>query len=338
MRIGHNPYKDKPNQNSEYLHQMVIPVFIPNQSDYFKESFKVLKLCLQSIFATTHNKTFITVVNNGSCLEIQQYLDKLFETNQIHEIIHTQNIGKLNAILKGLAGNNIELVTISDSDVLFINGWQQETISVFNQISKVGVVGIVPQFNMHKVNSFNILFDNLFNKKIRFLPIKNPDDLSKFYDSIAWDKNYNHDYLKFSLGLVWNQDLNVLIGSGHFVATYKKDIFEQIISNIPYKMGGNSESYLDEIPLEKDYWRVTTCNNYAYHIGNTIEDWMFEINKEIVIVNNETINYGFDKLNKISKLKFLLKNKILQIILKNNSCYKIFLKWKKLPTKMIKNY
>lgn len=68
--------------------------------------------------------------------------------------------------------------------------------------------------------------------------------------------------------------MNVLIGSGHFVATYKKDIFEEIPSYFNYKMGGESEGYLDKIPLKKDYWRLTTADNYAYHMGNVLEDWM----------------------------------------------------------------
>jgi hypothetical protein len=40
-------------------------------------------------------------------------------------------------------------------------------------------------------------------------------------------------------------------------------------------MGGDSEGYLDKLPLKKDYWRFTTQDNYAYHMGNVYEDlWM----------------------------------------------------------------
>ena len=59
-----------------------------------------------------HSKTFITIVNNGSCNEIKVYLDDLLDKNAIQELIHTQNIGKLNAILKGISGHQFELVTI----------------------------------------------------------------------------------------------------------------------------------------------------------------------------------------------------------------------------------
>ena len=119
MRIGYNPHKDKPQDKSEYTHQVIIPVYIPNFDGYFKDSFEIVQQCLNSLFFTSHNKTFFTVVNNGSCKEIADYLNQLFEQQKIHEVIHTENIGKLNSVMKGLVGNNIRLVTISDSDVLF---------------------------------------------------------------------------------------------------------------------------------------------------------------------------------------------------------------------------
>ena len=124
MRIGYNPHKDKRIEASKYVHQVIIPVYIPNQEGYFRDSFKIFKLCLKSLFATIHNNTFITIVNNGSDLIIKDYLNELYQDDKIHEVIHTENIGKLNAILKGLAGNAIEIVTISDSDVLFLPNWQ----------------------------------------------------------------------------------------------------------------------------------------------------------------------------------------------------------------------
>lgn len=338
MRVGYNPHKDQTIEKTDYIHQVIIPVFIPNLEGYFKESLAVLQLSLQSLFQTIHSKTFVTIVNNGCCDEVKDYLQQLFDKHKIHEIIHTNNIGKLNAIVKGLAGTNFELVTVSDADVLFLKDWQSETISIFKQISKVGVVGIVPQFNLHKVNATNVVLDNLLHPKMKFVPVKNEDALSKFYDSIGWDKNYNHDYLKFSLGLQWNADLMVLVGSGHFVATYKRNIFDTISNFNPYKMGSYSEDCLDSLPLQNDYWRVTTHDNYAYHIGNSIESWMLEIQATFENKEENTIKYGFKKHKQLSKINFLFRIKIPQYIFKKKFVYRAFLKWKKLPTYMIKNY
>lgn len=336
MRVGYNPHKDEVISKSEYLHQIIIPVFIPHQEGYFKDSFAILKLCLESLFATIHDKTFITIVNNGSDLIIVNYLDSLLKENKIQELIHTQNIGKLNAILKGLAGNNIELVTISDSDVLFLTDWQKETINVFKAVPKAGVVGIVPQFKMYESNCGTILFDTFLSSKLQFIPVKNQEGLIRFYDSIGWARDYNPNYLKYNLGLKLNENQTILVGSGHFVATYKKDIFDEITSYIEFKMGGSSEGYLDKAPLLKDYWRVTTLDNYAYHMGNTFEDWMTV--PQVAERNTEEPAYCFSKNKKVNRFTYWLKNRFFVKFISIKILAKFFLKWKKLPKEMISKY
>lgn len=335
MRIGSNPNKDKTLEASNYTHQVVIPVYIPNQEAYFTDSFKIFKLCLQSIFNTVHDNTFITIVNNGSCQEVNIYLDKLYLENKIHELIHTENIGKLNAILKGLVGNNIELVTISDADVLFLPNWQLETAKVFQEVPKAGVVGIVPQFKMYEAHCGNVIYYNLFRKRLRFLPVKNPEALKAFYKSIGWKADYNQDYLKFNLGLEVNSELSVLIGSGHFVATYKKDVFEEITSYLGYKLGGISEAYLDKAPLKKDYWRLTTQDNFAYHMGNTFEDWMIVNDNP---KNNQEIVAKFKKSKQINAIKYFIKNRLFIKFISISFLNKLFLKKMGLPKEMVNKY
>jgi len=336
MRIGFNPQKDQPLEMPEFIHQVIIPVYIPNQEGYFKDSLKIFQLCLESVFFTVHSKTFITIVNNGSCDFVKEYLDELLKGGKIQELIHTNNIGKLNAILKGLAGNNIELVTITDADVLFLPNWQSETVHIFQQVPKAGVVGIVPQFKMYEANCGNMIFDNIFNPHLKFIPVKNEEALVRFYDSIGWDRDYNQDYLKYNLGLEVNDDLKILVGSGHFVATYKKDFFQEITTYIGYKLGGNSEGYLDIAPLKKGYWRVTTYDNYAYHLGNAFEDWMKIGSKQ---ENNfECVGLNFKKRRKVSSVSYFIKNRLFIKLISIKWLSRLFLQWKQLPKEMIKKH
>ena len=338
MRIGNNPHKDIKSKKTAYIHQVIIPVYIPNEEDYFKDGLKILNYCLQSLFKTVHSKTFITVVNNGSCLQVTEYLNTLFAENKIQELIHTDNIGKLNAILKGLAGNNIELVTIADADVLFLNNWQNETLKVFNSFPKAGVVGLVPQFKLFESNCGTILFDNLFSKKMHFSEVNNPKALIQFYESIGWDKNYNKNYLKQQL-TISNSNCTAIVGSGHFVATYKKELFDEIVTYIGYKMGANSESYLDKSPLHKGLWRLTTNNNFAYHMGNVFEPW---IKDELKKLNNKpnSISLLINKNphKKISNLHYFVKNRLFAKLFSNKSFRKLFYSIKNLPKEMISNY
>ena len=103
-------------------------------------------------------------------------------------------------------------------------------------------------------------------------------------------------------------------------------------------MGGYSEDCLDTLPLQKDYWRVTTHDNFAYHIGNAIEPWMLEIPVSTIKKEESDVVYDFLKQQQLSKISFLFKVKIPQYVLKNKFVYHAFLKYKKLPTTMIKTY
>lgn len=336
MRIGSNPNKEINQQQSFYIHQIIVPVYIPNEDGYFLDALKILKICLNSMFSTVHDRTFITIVNNGSCANVVKYLNELFEENKIKELIHTDNIGKINAVFKGLSGNNIELVTITDADVMFLRDWQKETIKVFSEIPKAGVVGIVPQFKMYKRYCGNIIFDNLFNKNLKFLRVKNQKALIHFYDSIGWDRNYNQDYLKYALGLNYGE-VQCFVGSGHFVATYKKDIFEELLSFIGgKKAAGIGEDYIDNKPLEKGYWRLTTYDNYAFHMGNIYENWMENIPQKIESVNYSNLN--FTQRKKSGSINYFIKNKLFTKLITVNWIYRIFIRWKKLPKQMVKKY
>jgi hypothetical protein len=338
MRIGFNPHKDMPNEVCSYTHQVVLPVYIPNQEGYFKDSFRILQLCVESILKTVHLKTFITIVNNGSCKEVRDYLDELFANKKIHEVIHTDNIGKLNAILKGLSGNNIELVTIADSDVMFLENWQKETLTVFNNFSKAGVVGIVPQYRNFGHFCGNLLVENFFSKKLTFSPVKNLMALKKFYISIGWGEYVENECLEVTLTLENNSQIAV-VGSGHFVATYKKEIFKEIVTYIGYKLGGDSETYLDEIILKFGLWRLTTYDNYAYHMGNVHEKWMDEtlhsFEKQDMSITSLTNKRN---IKRESKIGFFIKNVIFIKFFNKRKYRRLFYKYKGMPKQMIKKY
>ncbi|ESU25960.1 hypothetical protein FLJC2902T_29710 [Flavobacterium limnosediminis JC2902] len=338
MRVGTNPNKENPVVHSDYLHQVIIPVYIPNQEGYFEGAFSVFKLCLESLFKTIHDKTFITIVNNGCCDEVRMFIDGLFLEKKIQEAIHTENIGKLNAIYKGLVGNNIELVTISDADVLFLPNWQSESIKVFRKIPKAGVVGIVPQFSLFKSNSENILRANFFSSRLKFLPVKSPNALIRFYDSIGWKRDYNPDYLKNILGLEYKDGFKVIIGSGHFVATYKKSIFTEIQTYNRHKMGSKGLNYLDTLPLLKDYWRLTTYENNAYHMGNVSEQWMYDLVGQMKPKMLDDYCFNFTESSVFQPKWVLLRNKIFRKLVMNKSVLPLlYAKWQ-LPKKSIKNY
>lgn len=275
MRVGFNPNKDKVLSKSDYTHQVIVPVYIPHQNDYFKDSFEILQLCLESLFKTCHDKTYFSVINNGSCYEVVEYLNELYRIGKIHEIIHTTAIGKLNAILKGISGQNFPLVTITDADVLFLNDWQKATYDVFEAFPKTGVVSPVPNPKLLRHNTANIIGETFFSKNIVFTPVVAKVGMEAFAKSIGNESLYKAIHLEKQLTIT-RGSTTALIGAGHFVATYKGvsfDVLKQRFST--YSLGGDSEKLLlDKPATDLGLWRLSTQNNYAYHLGNVKENWM----------------------------------------------------------------
>lgn len=274
MRIGLNPQKDKKTESGDFFHQVIIPVYIPNSEGYFKDSFTIFRICLESLFLTAHKKTFISIINNGSSNEVVQYLNQLHSEKKIHELIHTVNIGKLNAIIKGTSGQSFSFVTIADADVFFLNDWQQSSYSIFQAYPEAGAVSPVPSSKVLKHHTSNVLRKYLFSKSMKFTDVLNPNAMKHFAESIGNPNFYNKFQLEKYLCIERN-GIKAVIGAGHFVATYNSEVFKNIKSSYSnYKMGSEIRNFLDKPVMDKGFWRLSTTDNYAYHMGNIFEDWM----------------------------------------------------------------
>lgn len=294
MRVGFNPNKDQPIEKSNYNHQVIVPVYIPNQNDYFKDSFQILQWCLESLFKTCHAKTYFTVVNNGSCEEVKSYLNLLQTENKIQEVIHTTAIGKLNAILKGLTGHQFPLITISDADVLFLNDWQKATYEVFEAFPRAGIVSPSPNPKMLRYYTANVIATTLFSKNVAFTSVQAKEYMIAFAKSIGNESLYKPVHLEKQLTIT-NEGTSALIGAGHFVATYKGVSFNLLKQRFSkYSLGGDSEQFiLDQPATDLGFWRLSTQNNYAYHLGNVMENWM-QNELESIIFETSTFENKFD--------------------------------------------
>ncbi len=336
MRIGSNPHKDQPKGDSGYLHQVVIPVYIPSSEGYFSDSFEILKLCLKSLFGTVHDKTYITIVDNGCHATVGEYLDGLYAAGQIQEVVHCNNIGKINAAMKGLSGHDIELVTIADADAMFLPGWQSATNDVFEAFPKAGVVGIVPMYKMFNRFCENIIVPKFFSRKLKFVPFADKDGLARFYQSIGWDAPLHPLYARLTLGIDSDSGLTALLGTGHFISTFKRDIFEKTPIHFDFKLGGDSEEIIDGLCLEKDYWRLTTHRNYGYHLGNTLEDWMPEVAFEKE--NSARFKGGFPTFRRIGRFSYFIRNVFFRKLFFNPRIKRLLYLYKKLPSDMLGKY
>lgn len=303
MRVGFNPNKDKPQQPDLRWHQVVIPVYIPHDQDYFKDSLKVFKLCLESLKRTAHARTFITVVNNGSSKEVQDYLDHQLKEGGIQELIHSANIGKINAVLKGVCGHNFQLVTIADADVFFCSGWQEATYDIFKAFPKAGAVAPLSFPTFLKYYTAPIWVDHWSSGRLKFEPVKDPESLQAFAKSIGNSNFYNDAHLEKQLVLT-NGEVKAGVGSGHFVNTYRGALFDPPAGKYsPYQLGGDSETlFVDQPVMDSGLYRLATLKGYALHMGNTLEPWMQDKLQELEKSDKTTVDIRWNKL-RVSPLR-----------------------------------
>ena len=66
---------------------------------------------------------------------------------------------------------------------------------------------------------------------------------------------------------------NAIIGCGHFVATYRSQMFrgEYNFPEIKFKNGLERE-FIDSLANKKGFYRLSTVKTYAYHMANNLDE------------------------------------------------------------------
>jgi hypothetical protein len=338
MRRGTHPAKGTLVETDSTYHRIVMPVYIPNLEGYFKESFEVLKLSLKSLYTTIHEKSKISVVSNGSCKEVNVFLHEELEEKRIDELLIVKaGIGKINSIFMLINNVKEKLVTLADADVLFTSGWQSSVEQLYIDYPKTGMVCPFSYSKGFRELTSNVYFDNLFNKNIKINEIKNPEALKHFAKSIDNEKFYNDTHLKYGITYQEKGKSRALIGAGHFVATFKREVFQhfKFKSNLK-KMASGEGQYIDMPPVEAGLWRLSTDQNFVYHMGNTLTPLYTDLIKSNK--NDEVKEIVFPIVKNENSLLYWFKNKIFSRYFFSNKIFHWYLKKKGFSNNQANSY
>lgn len=312
MRIGINPQKKDKKIILNTNHRIVVVVYIPDSKGFYSNSFEVFKLCIDSLVATINQYCLITVVNNGSCKEVSDFLHSYLEEKKIDTLIHHNvNIGKIDAMIGAARGSREKYITITDSDILFVQNWQQNIEKVFENFDNVGAVSPIPVRHAFFYGTSSVL-KNIILKKVKFkrIPIpENFNDYNRYLESINWDLEENENN---KWPTIEKNGVSAVIGSGHQVLTIHRDIlFKKVPSNPSLTLVGNDSefNYVDE-PIDKaGKLRLSTYNNFAFHMGNNVESWMIDVqNNNLMGNHNVEVAKDFTESNDLFGSYF--KNKL----------------------------
>ena len=305
MRIGMNPEKQVKKIKLKYNHRVVIVVYIPSLEGYYKGVFEVFKLCLASVHTTINEHCAITIVNNASCNEVVNYINEQFEEGIIDSVVHHKmNIGKMDALIGAARGVREPLITLSDVDILYKTGWQEAAETIFYGMEQVGSVSPIPfrkTVNYGTSSTMKQIILGRVSYKPEAIP-ENFESYNSFRRSINWEEETDRDAL---WPVVEKNGIKAILGSNHQVMTLNRDV---ILKGIPVEpslilVGNGSEYNYCDKPIDKSGgMRLATYNNYAYHMGNTVEPWMVdlqsknEIQKSVskITVANKKLDFKFN--------------------------------------------
>lgn len=278
-----NPQKQSKKIKLSYHHRLIIVVFIPSLEGYYKNILEVFKLCVESAIATTSDNCAITVVNNGSCEEVNIYLQSRLNQKMIDTVIHhRENIGKIDALIGAGRACREPIITISDVDILFQHGWQKEVEAIFSNIEGVASVSPIPCRNFINYETSST-FAKILMRKVKFgyesIP-ENHNAHNKYLESFDWDIETNENS---KWAVISSNNQKAIVGSGHQILCLRRELFHTTIPKEPsLTLVGNQSEYLycDEPINKSGGMRLATYNNYAFHMGNIVEDWMLDVQED----------------------------------------------------------
>ncbi|NWG32926.1 MAG: glycosyltransferase family 2 protein [Chloroflexi bacterium] len=145
MRKGQNPAKFVKTVAKPERITVALLNYIPFLSGFYAETLDVLKVCLDSMRNDAGLPFDLMVFDNGSCAEVRDYLVREKEEGRIQYLILSEkNVGKggaWNVIFGGAPG---EIISYTDSDVLFSPKWLSRSVEILETFPNVGMVTTRP--------------------------------------------------------------------------------------------------------------------------------------------------------------------------------------------------
>ena len=310
MRKGVNPEKYKEEKLQEFLHRIIVPVYIPNLDEpYYKNQLPVFKLFLKNLFSTINPlTTAVTLIDNACCPEIKSVI--LSYKIYIDKLIHNkENKGKVFPVLQEARSVAEPFLTITDADVLFHEGWEFAVFKIFSGYLRAGVVAPLPSPALAFYENTSVFIDNYFFGNMFYQKSVADFDAELYLQGMGNDSLLNRENRKHS----WRErqysikNPSAIVGAGHFVATYRSELFkgEENYPRIKFK-NGLERKFIDSLSDKKGYYRLSTLKTFAYHMGNNIDEHSLSI--ESTRASQVTIKHIQECLNsKHSNLPYSLR-------------------------------
>ncbi len=275
MRTAGNPIKENAFRTPPYKrHRLVMPVYIPNCKGYYEDALRIFEICLDSLTSTICKDTMdVTIIDNGSMSDVRQIVDPYLECGLIDQYLRNNiNRGKADAII-GVAKSCYEpFITIADADVLFLPGWISRVEKIYESFPQAGNVCPFPAPNLRHHHTVSTWFNHF--SSIHCGAVVAGETLKKLEETLGIADFFVPSEFVSQWYVSHRNGVKAIIGAGHFVATYRRSVFDDLrYRPMCYGLKGG----LRELEKELDRQglsRLSCTENYVLHMGNKLEDWM----------------------------------------------------------------
>ena len=239
-----NPQKQEKRIELKSNHRIVVVAYIPDLEGYCANVIEVFKPCVASANATKNSLCELTIVNNGSCNAVTDFINSLYQLNEVNCVIHhSENSGKMDAMIGAARTLREEFITLSDIDILYTKGWQEQVEDLFYSIPNVGSVSPISVKASHSYATFSSMQKILLRKvKFKYDIIKeNFESHNRFLDSINW-----HNELDVSLKwpIISYRNKKAILGSSHQILTIRRELLFSHVPTVPsLSLVGNYSKY-----------------------------------------------------------------------------------------------
>jgi len=283
---------DNPNHKKVTITSIV---YIPTQDGYWSESFEVLKLFFQSLLENTHVPFDLMVLDNGSCVEVQDYLINMQRKEIIQYLILSEiNLRKTGALSFLLSIAPGEYISYADSDVYFLPGWLDESLRVLEAFPEAGRVTALPMCGG----------DQTKNQPHAFRTVQHDSSITSEIGILVPEKFLNTHRSSIGIQAERYQDpserkdvhisrgvIKAYLSGADFQFTITREALQKILpiylSEIPsiitIDTSRNLQSdpiytpILEERLLQANLWMLSTADYLVHHMGNSLPDLHTEL-------------------------------------------------------------
>ncbi len=301
MRIGTNPLKKTPQLEPYKRHRILMPVHIGEGHDYFRDSDITLGYCLRTLYATIdRDYCNVTLINNASKPGVRKVIEPYLENGLIDKFVDNNvNRGKPDAIAAEILATYEPFVTLTDCDVLFRHGWLQAIEKTFMNFPGCGSVSPFPAPNHQYYFTSTTWLDGLLKCQVDSGSFVDIASIDEFLRSIGKPPDFFPREVKERQFALSRNGERALIGSGHFVVTFRRSMFHQMVYQPKLAGASNGEAEIDERSDKAGWLRLSTEKFHVYHLGNTHEGWMENAVQEIESRRMEPLNSDASMLSTV---------------------------------------